>query len=180
MSGELVTVATFHDPVEAALARNFLEDSLIRAYLLDAEMGSNSGGLGAAIGGVKLQVHAADTEKARFLLSQLPAQHADAAHFEGPITAFANAETIEELRAEREILPPKDDAVDRLFRATVLGLIIWPIQIYALWLLITLPAVPGEMSPNRRWKVWVSVPLNVPLLAAIYLSLSCVAGLLSR
>src|SRR5213595_315365 len=140
MSGQLVTVATFNNPVQAALARNYLENSLIRAFLLDEETVAVNWAIGNAVGGIKLQVHAADAAAASFMLGQLPTQHADAPQLTGPDTRFADPETIEELRAEREPMAPKDDAVDRLFRATVLGLVLLPLQLYALWLLMTLPS----------------------------------------
>jgi hypothetical protein len=167
MSGELVTVATFRDAVEAELARNYLEGGLIRAFLLDEYTVLAAGGIGDAVGGVKLQVHAEDTGKAKFLLSQRPPRSDDAGRLESPETAFATAETLTKLEEESEDIPAKDQAVDRLFRATVLGLFLWPIQLYATWLLLTLRLVPGTVSPRRRWKVWLSIPLNLPLMAAI-------------
>jgi hypothetical protein len=67
---------------------------------------------------------------------------------------------------------------NRIFRATVFGLIFWPIQFYALWMLMTLFSERGTLSANRRWKVWASVALNLPLLALVLVPLFCLAGLL--
>jgi hypothetical protein len=178
MSSELVTVATFNDPVEAAMARNYLEAGGVHAFLLDEETVATTWGFANAIGGIKLQVNVANAERAEALLDDLPGNDADDQESaDVPLTAFTTAETMEELREEKEAGSPRDEAVDRLFRATVGGLLFFPIQFYALWMLLTLNTVEGQISADRRWKVWASVFLNIPLLAMILVPLFCCAGL---
>jgi hypothetical protein len=212
MSGELVTVATFNDPIQAAMARNYLEAGGVRALLLD-EMTVLTGLLGNAIGGIKLQVPASDMERAEFLLSDLPGDDPEddeslaipATAFATPetaeelreerdgndpesdeppavpVTAFATRETAEELREQREFNDPKRLAVERILRTTVFGLLFWPLQFYALWMLMTLRSVEGKVSPRQRWKVWASLLLNLPLMSlvfvAIFLVASCIPSL---
>ncbi len=65
MSQRLVTVATYQDPVGAAMARNVLESEGIAAYLLDEMTVVTFAG---AIGGIMLQVAPADLERAETLL----------------------------------------------------------------------------------------------------------------
>jgi hypothetical protein len=177
MSSELVTVATFNDPVEAAMARNYLESGGVHAFLLDEETVATTWGSGTAVSGIKLQVNAANAEQAEVLLDELPGHDADDEPADMPVTAFATAETMEELREEEEASNPKNDAVDRIFRATVAGLVIWPLQFPALWMLMNLNTIEGEVSADRRWKVWASVFLNLPLLTLILAPLFCCAGL---
>lgn len=195
MSGELVTVATFNDPIQAAMARNYLEASGVRAYLLDEMTVTMGWGLGNAIGGVKLQVQASHLDRAEDLLNDLPGdpeeelpeipatafatpemaeqlrEERDDAALKAPVTAFATPETAEALREQGEGTDPKTLAVERLFRTTVFGLLFWPLQFYALWLLMALTSVEGKVSSNQRWKVGVSLLLNLPILALIFITL---------
>ena len=70
MSDVLMTVATFGDPVEANLAKNYLEASGVQAFLADEETVNMDWALGNAIGRIKLQVGDQDADAARTLLSQ--------------------------------------------------------------------------------------------------------------
>ena len=63
----LVTLATFPSPVEAALARNILEDAGIRAHAADEATGWAFSGM---FGGVGLLVDEADLERAGELLDE--------------------------------------------------------------------------------------------------------------
>jgi hypothetical protein len=65
MSMRLVTLATFPSPVEAALARNLLEEAGIRAHAADDATGWAFSGM---FGGVRLLVDEADLERAGELL----------------------------------------------------------------------------------------------------------------
>jgi hypothetical protein len=175
MSSEHVTVAVFNNEVAAAMARNYLETGGVRAFLQD-ETTAAMWAQNSAIGGIKLQVKAADFSRAQFLLDQLPQDVRDnCQRGHAQPTAFATPETIENLHADAAAENPKDQAVDRLFRVAVFGLLFWPLQAYSLWLLLTLPAVDGVMSANRRWKVWTAAMLNVPLLSLMSLPLLCLA-----
>lgn len=65
-----VTLEVFYDPIGAQVARSRLESAGIEALLVDEGMGSMfSYGL---IKGVRLQVAAADEERARELLAEPP------------------------------------------------------------------------------------------------------------
>ncbi len=67
MHTRLVTVATFSTPMEATLAKQFLESEGIEAFLADEAMALQ---LSLAIGGVKLQVPETDVDRARQLLEK--------------------------------------------------------------------------------------------------------------
>jgi hypothetical protein len=173
MSGELVTVATFNDPVEAAIARNYLEAAGISALLLDEMTVATNWGMANAVGGIKLQVGRDHVEDAEALLCQIPDVDSD----EVPSIALAMAPTADEPPDPIEFGNPKDQAVDRLFRATIFGLIFWPLQIYALWVLMTVPTMEGKISGGRRWKLGASLLLNLPLMGLLIVALFCLAGL---
>jgi hypothetical protein len=178
MSNHLVTVATFIDPVEAAMARNFLEASGVQTLLLDEQTIATDWGLGNAIGGIKLQVFAGQLERAEFLLSQRPTEDAeDAAPV--PETAIATAENAEDLHYEAERRSPKNQAVERMFRAAVFGLFLWPLQFYALYLLLSLPSIEGTVGRDRRWKVWATVLLSLPLCSVLLLTSCLICGVIN-
>ena len=178
MRRDLVTVATFIDAVEAAMARNCLEASGIHSVLHDEQTIATDWGLGNAIGGIKLQVSAAQVERAEFLLSQRRTDDDSDQPGQLPETAIATAETAEDLHYEQERRSPKNQTVERMFRSTIFGLFFWPLQLYALYLLLTLRSIEGTVSPNHRWKVWASVLLSLPLWSLVLLMSCALSGLL--
>jgi hypothetical protein len=174
MAERLVTVATFHDPVAAAMAKNFLHSEGIPAELFDEATIATGWMLAGAIGGIKLQVAPIHVERAEMLLARVQAEQDDAGKDEPPTptTAIATAETAEELQAEREDREPINKLADRLFRTAVFGLIFWPLQVYVLWLFVQLFREPGKVSRNRRWKPWAALLLNLPVMALAVLALA--------
>jgi hypothetical protein len=66
---DLTTVATFINPAEAHLAKSRLELEGIEACLLDEDMGNIFMGLLiGSTGGIRLQVHESDTNRAQAIL----------------------------------------------------------------------------------------------------------------
>ncbi len=167
-SSTSVTVATYADPIQASLARNYLEENDIPVVMTDEETVSVDWSLGFALGGIKLQVAPWHLERAEFLLAQhqrVTQEREEAEAIEQ--TAFTTPEAIEELRAEQEDRLPINQNVDRLLRTTIIGLLLWPLQLLALWWLIEYLVGKGVSSADRRWKVKAAALLNVPLLAII-------------
>ena len=175
MSSPWSTVATFHDPVAAAMARNYLDSQGIPALLLDEATIATDWMLAGAIGGIKLQVSPFHVERAELLLAQI--QESRDEPDEVPATAVASAEIAEELQAEREDKAEINQLVERLFRATVLGWILWPLHFYTLFLLVQLMQSEGTVSDNRRWKVWIAIVLNIPIAVLVMLMLGLTWGL---
>jgi hypothetical protein len=124
MFDRLVTIATFHDPVAAALAKNFLASEEIPAVLFDESTVAIAWQLAGAIGGIKLQVAAIHVERAELLLAQIQEEKlADDEAEPLPATGFASLETAEELQAEVEDKEPINLLVDRMYRSAIFGLI---------------------------------------------------------
>ncbi len=183
MSDRLVTVATFQDSVAAALAKNFLEHEGISCVLIDDTTVATDWMLSAAIGGVKLQVTALNLERAEMLLTQIQQERDEADDDDydddddAPThTAIATREIAEDLQAEQADRAPINQLADKVFRAAVFGLILWPLQLYVLYLLACIFAEEGKVSPDRRWKVWAAVLLNMPLMSVIVGPLLCFFG----
>ena len=172
MSDRLVTVATFHEPVAAALARNFLESQGIPAVLFDEDTIATGWMLSGAIGGIKLQVAPIHLERAEMLLAQIQAARDDADDEPLPQTAIATQEIAEDMKSEREDRELINQLTDKLFRSAVFGLIFCPLFFYTVYLLMEIMSTEGTISPNRRWKIWVSMPLMVaPLLLMVFLAM---------
>ncbi len=167
MSDHLRTVATFLDPVAAALARNFLDGEGIPAVLVDETTIATDWMLGGAIGGIKLQVSPWHVERAELLLAQVKMEREADDETPLPATAIASQEIAEDLRAEREDKAEINQDVDRLFRVTVFGLIFPPLHFYALYLFLAICGGEGQVSADRRWKIWVSIGLNLPIMGSI-------------
>ena len=173
MSDRLVTIATFQQPVEAAMAQNFLDGEGIASTLLDETTIATGWMLAGAIGGIKLQVSAKHVERAEFLLARIHENKDDDDLPPLDETAIATREIAEDLEAEREDRAPINQLTDKLFRSTVFGLIFWPLQFYAIYVMSEIHSCEGKVSPERRWKVWASVVLNVPLMALIVVPMFC-------
>jgi len=171
MLRRLITVATFDDGVRAALAKNHLEAAGISAVLCDELTVTTGWALSGAIGGIKLQVAPLQAERAEHLLAELAAAR-EGDDVEFVTTGEAAQELAEERALEREEQSPGNQLADRALRAAALGLLLWPLQIYVWWLLLSLLTVPDPVSPGRRWKVWTAGLLSVPLVAVFFLLIS--------
>jgi hypothetical protein len=176
-SSSYVTVATYADPIHASLARNYLEENDIPVVMTDEETVSVDWSLGFALGGIKLQVAPWHLERAEFLLAQHQRVTQEREEAEKIAeTAFTTPEAMEELHAEQEDRLPINQDVDRLLRTTVVGLLLWPLQLLALWWLFEYWRGRDIPSADRRWKVKVAALLNIPLMAIIIVPLVLLFG----
>jgi hypothetical protein len=173
MSDRLVTIATYQDPVAATLAKNYLEHEGIASILIDETTIATDWMLSGAIGGVKLQVAVLDVERAEMLLERIDAEREQDAPPPVPPTAVAAQELAEDLQAEQADRAEINQLADRVFRTAVFGLILWPLQLYALYLLLAIWLSAEKVSPDRRWKVWAAACMNVPLLSVVIVPLLC-------
>ena len=177
MPDNWTTVATFQDTIAAAVAKNFLDNEGIPSILLDEATVATDWMLSTAIGGIKLQVAPHHIERAELLLVQIrETQDEQAANTPVPDAnagQFASAEIAEDLQSDLEDKQPINELTDKLFRTTVFGYIIWPLQAYALFLMLQIATSEGKVSPKRRWKIWLSVVLNVPILMVVIVPLLC-------
>jgi hypothetical protein len=77
----LVAVAACAQPVEAHLIRCRLEAEGVEAFVADEHIVSLQWLYSAAVGGVKVQVHAGDADRARAILDASRVQRSDSARF---------------------------------------------------------------------------------------------------
>ncbi len=173
MDDDLVTVARFDNSVEANLARNRLEEAGLRAALLDDNTVDIVWALSNALGGVKLQVRAADAEQARRVLDGDEGDEAgaDAAGAE-PAEGLGAELAAEEVEPDEDAGPPateRDRNAGRALRAALFGLLFWPLQFYAFWLLLKvyLSDEPLQAQPRRHALVAAAVNLPAMLLFCV-------------
>jgi hypothetical protein len=186
MPDKMVTLATFGTVEEAYLAKNFLEAEGIRTFLSDEATVGNLWHLGNAFGGVKLCVSDADLEQAERVLDRQDALNEESSPdgtnrptaeprpegVDDRITSVQPADGLpSEKVAEQDALQDQEDEVEppfapgevmasRAFRAAVLGLFVFPIAVYSLWLIVRLFFWEGELSDAGRYKLVFAFLIN--------------------
>jgi hypothetical protein len=144
---DLRTVAHFPTGPHAALARNRLLDAGIHAVVADEFAMTVDPLLGGAINFIKVQVRAADLERAAELLD-LEAPAVDAAETDDPTPPDGDEESPES---------PGEVLVRYAVRAGVLGAVLCPLvpllSVYSLVQLVRAALHPGPLPPraNRAW-----------------------------
>jgi hypothetical protein len=165
MPSKLVTLATFGNPAEAAIARNHLAAEGIRAFLADEDTVAMAWHLGNAIGGIKLQVADDDAERAISILeTNDPNPIADDEwRSAGSGEKLSDAETDETDDEDDPLQSPVDEDVARAFRAAIFGFIILPLQLYSLWLLAKIKFSGIPLSATTRRRMVITLLLNLPV-----------------
>jgi hypothetical protein len=171
MPDELTTVATFETPLQAAIARNYLESEGVTAFLADDETVSMAWHLTNAIGGVKLRVATDQAEKAIQLLDRLEQDRAAKDAGGDEAVDEAGEEDFQGLDEEDEEPPlsTADELAGRAFRAALLGLIFCPLQLYSMWLLASLVIWRESPSPKMRVLAIVAAILDLWLVVVCYM-----------
>ena len=95
MSTQLVTVATFDQPIAAEMARSKLEAVDVRVFLADEATVRMAPHLGSAMGGVKLQVRENDLELALSVLEAETDRPSEGASHEDVASEAADESTKE-------------------------------------------------------------------------------------
>ncbi len=167
----LETVARFADPVEASMAKNCLEVAGIETSLADAETVSVAWQLSNALGGIKLQVAGPDAARARIVLRE---QRDDSTGDKRELTRDALT-TTDAPGEGGEDPSPEDDGSDdpepeptgreknaeRAFRGAVFGLLFFPLQFYASFLLLTVLFSSEALAGRSRGRAFVAAAINV-------------------
>ena len=174
----LVTVARFDDPVEAALAKNCLEEAGFEAFVADAETVSVAWQLSNALGGIKLQVAEPDAGRARTVLRERlvdsagdPEELAREAIATGPLPGDVGEEPPPEddgsEEPEREPTGREKDA-ERAFRGAVFGLLFFPLQFYASYLLLTVLFSEETLEGRPRGRAFVAAAINFTYMLILF------------
>ncbi len=139
MNQDFVTVQTFSNPVLAHMVRNRLEEEGVRAFLANEALVSTVWHLSNAIGGIRLQVAAADAERAAALLAEAPLAQAGE-----ELQASAGMEETEPSAT------PREELADRALGIAFIGILLFPLQAYAAWLLWKVVRSPEQLRGEHR------------------------------
>jgi Putative prokaryotic signal transducing protein len=181
MSNDLVTVATFADPVEANLAKNRLEASGVRAFLANEETVDMDWLLGNALGWIRLEVGDQDADAARAVLNRQ--EELETSSDVGPEkapSALDEVEPIPEPDLEVEVEAEGGDDFDReptgrdrdaerAFRGAVLGVLFAPVQFYVFYLLVKVFVSDESLGDRERRRAIIAAVLCLFTLVGWYL-----------
>jgi hypothetical protein len=83
-------------------------------------------------------------------------------------TAIATEETLAKMREdedEEEVLSDREKTANKAARAAVFGLLFWPLEVYAVWLLLKVYFSPERLTGRPRTNVklasWITIPVVV-------------------
>jgi hypothetical protein len=165
MDHNWITVASFADPVEANLTKNWLEEEGVSGFLEGEAMVGMAWFLTNAVGGIKLQVPERDAPRARDLLSQgLPEQR----------QAVRDAPAAEEADDAAPRLSRREQDADRALRASLLGLLFSPLQFYTLWLLGRVFVSNKPLGRAHRRNACVAAAIVLPVMLVFLMLLSVI------
>jgi Putative prokaryotic signal transducing protein len=175
MRDELVTVASFADPIEANLAKNNLEAAGVRAFLANEEIVDMVWHFGNAIGWIKLQVGNDDAAVARALLGQN--KNAATVRLDEPaLDSLEAAESphipnVDEEEADEDepepVLTGREKDAERACRGAVVGLLFLPLQLYVFYLLLKIFVSREPLADRERRKALVAAAINLPFMIAL-------------
>jgi hypothetical protein len=170
MANDLVTIATYGDAMEAAMARNYLESMGIPAFLMGDNMVAMAWHLGNAVGHVKLQVAESDRAEATAALCR----HRDAPDSPEVLTADLAGGTgdvpADEEEGEQEpSTTVREQNADRAFRGAIIGLLFLPLEFYVFWLLLKVLVSNERLSGQKRRRAVIAAVINVPVTALLAL-----------
>ena len=189
MSDELVCIATLDKVPEAHLCKSQLEAAGIRA-VLENEFTVNANWLwNNALGGIRLYVAPENRDAAMEILAQarhlfhLDKAEADGVAAEQTDRQFqpgkdlpagsADDDDDEPLQSERE------DHAKRALIFAVVGMFIFPLQIFTVWILWEVATMPGPLRPLYRFYCVGAGLVAVPYLAVLAaLAFAIVLGML--
>ncbi len=185
MADRIVTVATYGTVHEAHLAKNELEEAGIRTVLADEEVVGSLWHVGIAVGGVKVQVNESDLEKACEIINQTFGEAEEAApltddDLEAQALAMerermedSDGEVVEDKRDEPVAAEwvaamfastenEREQCARKLFFISWLGLGIFPLAFYGLYLLYQILKRTEPLSNRRRFEAIVGGFVLIP------------------
>jgi hypothetical protein len=204
MPDKIVTLAMYHDPMEAQLVRNRLEAEGIPAFLSGDETSNLFGGMSGAFGTVHLQVAEENLERAADLLeaddklmdeqdpsestairvrdtmtaapepekevSARPPAKPRSSDITAKRASAARPDVDEDAEDRPRLARGADDYADRAWRASVLGLFFFPVQLYSIWLLFRLLSINEDLGPAGLRKLYGALFFNgVGIACILYL-----------
>jgi len=162
MVEELVTIAKYHKPFEAQLAKNYLEARGFEPTLSN-ELAVATWAAGMAVGDVQLQVPAHQAGEALEAMRQCESLVVAGAA-EAPAAEPGARPDLEEEASE---ISYGDALASRAWRAAILGSFVLPplLNVYSLSVLLQLFGWEGELSPTATRKMRAALIIDCVVLA---------------
>jgi len=66
----------------------------------------------------------------------------------------------------------REQSADRAFRTALIGLVAFPLEIYAFWLVLDVVCSEERLSPIHRRRATLAALISLPLIAVLCLTLS--------
>jgi len=168
MSRKLVTVATFDQSAQARLAQNAIQSAGIQATVNDESLVAMDWLLSNAVGGVKIQVWEEDADRAVEVLEgqfgadgagfgaaaidpEELASEAEAAGRDEPASGIEPRAS--EPEPPTEYANEREEYARRLVFTSLLGLVLFPVAVYAVYLLLNAAFGQGELSARGRFNL---------------------------
>jgi hypothetical protein len=183
MSNDLVTVASFADPIEANLAKNNLEAAGVRTFLANEESVDMLWHLGNAMGWIKVQVAHDNLGVARALLNKHkkpaastrdePVEDPPEAALSPNLAGSDEAEAGDEHEDENQEDEPEPSLTDRekdaerACRGAFVGLLFIPLQVYVFYLLLKVFVSQERLADRARRRALVAAAINLPVMIGI-------------
>ncbi len=182
MNDEFVTVATYASPVEANLAKSYLEDAGVKAFLSGEQMVETAWYLSNAVGGIKLQTASRNAEEALAILAErvdsmpvsrdksesveesaelLTASGSAAGDADSDGGADTDGDDVETQLTSRE------EWANRALRSALFGLLWMPLQPYVTWILLKVFLSDERLGPVPRRNAIVAAAINVPWMLGV-------------
>lgn len=162
MSSNLVVIATFNNSVEASLTQQLLEENEVVSWLKDEATVNVAWHLTIAVGSIKLMVREEEAHKAMAIIEEYQASLEDEnSENDDLLTSDAEDEVLLELS-------PTDKTLQQALRVAVIGLILLPLQLYSLWLLLSLLWKRSPLTPRQQLKVVITLGLDLAVLIVIF------------
>jgi hypothetical protein len=180
----LVSIGSYATPVEADMARNLLEAQGIASYLEGASTVGNFWYLGNATGWVKLMVDEEQAERAATVLRTATSEAASVPPWVCECGAEVDAgfDVCWACGLSRDAVAPPDDeshvtisapveadnpvaaAVDRAWKASILGCVFLPVILHVYSTGILLRHMNAELDPRRTRRYYTAWGINVAVL----------------
>jgi hypothetical protein len=175
MPDDLVTAAVFGDHTQAVAARIHLEAAGLPAFLADENVAGGLFHLATAVGGIKLQVPQSRLEEAIRLLDERSPPDESAVDWDNVDVG----EPEKEGQVEIDEIPPqpapaidlsepsaaeltlRERRADSLFRGWLVGLVFFPLMLFAYWRAIQVFVSDERLGPEYRRKAQIASLLIV-------------------
>lgn len=172
-ANSMVLIGKYENEITAQLARNKLEAAGIHSFLCD-EIASTQLWLLNTAPGVKLMVRQRDAENASDVLSDhepiaedlSPEEEMDsAADDEAENEAGVDDAASNSLDSNDEERDPteRERNASRALRGAIIGLGIWPLQLYVLWLLSNVFVSRERLDAKSRKQALIATVISLPM-----------------